>query len=124
MLREDTMSRITEKERKDAKREAFKLNLLPEHLVAIGHIAIRAAMLDKLIDMTAEQIIRRYPGTVRKHLDELSTPARLELIKEDLIRSIPELKNSVSEFTSEVSSARYERNDIIHGLWRSTDVPE
>lgn len=115
------MSKTAEKERR---RAAFRLHLLPEHLAAIGQVAIRAAMLDKLIDLTAQQIIRHYPATVRKHLEELTTPKRLDLIKEDLTATMPQFKNAIAEFVSEVHSARYERNDIIHGLWRPTDTPD
>ena len=118
------MSGLSEKELKVQRREAFKLHLLPEHLIAIGHVAIRAAMLDKLIDMTAAQIIRHYPVTVQKHLEELTTPAQLDLIKDDLTKVMPDHKNAIAEFASEVKSARHERNDIIHGLWRATETPE
>jgi hypothetical protein len=118
------MSRTSEKERKEQRRDAFKLNLLPEHLQGVGHVAIRSAMLDKLIEKTAEHIMKRYPAVVQKHLEELTTPARLALVKDDLISALPEYRYAISEFTSEISSARHERNDIIHGLWRSTDAPE
>lgn len=80
-------------------------------------------MMDKLIDMTADQVIRRFPAVVQRHLGELTTPQRLELIKENLIKAMPEYKNAILEFTGAVASARQERNDVIHGLWRSTDDP-
>jgi hypothetical protein len=118
------MSRLTEEQLKVQRRKAYELHLLPEHLMAIGHVAIRAAMLDKLIEMTAAQITRHYLPTVQKHLEELTTPAQLELIKDDLTRVMPDHKNAIAEFASEVKSARYERNDIIHGLWRATETPE
>ena len=115
------MSTIYEKERR---RGPWKLHLQPEHLVAIAHVAIRAAMLDKLIDGTATQIARRYPPLVRSALEEFTTPQNLKLIKENLTQGIPTSKNAIAEFISAIELARYERNDIIHATWRPTETPE
>jgi len=37
---------------------------------------------------------------------------------------MPESEHAISEFVSEVDAARYERNDIMHRIWRATDAPE
>jgi hypothetical protein len=109
---------------KERRREAFKLHLQDEHLIAIAHVAIRAAMLDKLIDATAAQITRQYPPIIRGALEEFTVPQNLKLIKEDLAERMPEYRHAIAEFISAVDSARYERNDIIHGIWRPTDTPD
>ncbi|MET4515229.1 hypothetical protein [Bradyrhizobium sp. I1.7.5] len=49
------MSRTSEKDRKAHRRNAFRLALDDEHLIAIGQVALRAGMLDNLIDLTAQQ---------------------------------------------------------------------
>jgi hypothetical protein len=115
------MMAVTEKERR---REPWKLHLQSEHLSAIAHVAIRAAMLDKLIDMTAAQIKELYLPQVRESLNDFSTPKNLKLVKEALTLNMPQYRNALAEFVSEVDSARYERNDIIHAIWRPTDTPE
>jgi hypothetical protein len=58
------MSKLGEKERKELRRRAFELHLQDDQLIAVGHVAIRSAMLDKLIDLTFQQIIRHYPARV------------------------------------------------------------
>jgi hypothetical protein len=78
------MSRLSENDRKEQRRHAFKLNLQDEHLIAIGHVAVRAAMLDKLIDLTAKQITRRYSELVRKEIEKFSQAQNIYLIKETL----------------------------------------
>ena len=60
--------------RKERRRETAKLHLLDEHFIAIGHVAVRAGMLDKMIEMTAEQVLLQYPKTVRKEGLRLPTP--------------------------------------------------
>ena len=109
---------------KEERRESYQLHVSPEHLEAIGQVAIRAAFLDELIELTSAQIIRRYTGVVQKHLDELTIPPKLNLIKDDLIQALPMFRHSISEFASEIHSARRERNDIIHGIWRPTKNEE
>ena len=37
---------------------------------------------------------------------------------------MPESEHAISEFISEIETARYERNDIIHRVWRATEAPE
>jgi hypothetical protein len=117
MKDEDIMSTLSKKERR---REPWNLHLLPEHLSAIAHVAIRAALLDRLIDMTAVQIKELYPPLVQEALDEFSTPKNLKFVKEALTLNMPRYRYAIAEFVSEVDSARYERNDIIHGIWRPT----
>jgi hypothetical protein len=116
-----TMSKPVEKERR---REPFALHLHDDHLIAIGHVAVRSAMLDKLIDLTFQQIIRRYPEIVRGELEKLPSPKRINVIKEALIQEMPNDAAAISSYISEVFSARDERNDILHRMWRSTDTPE
>jgi len=118
------MTKLTDKRRKELRRTAFELHLQEYQLVAVGHVAIRSAMLDNLIDLTFQQIIRRYPDTVRAELDRLSTPKRIKAIEDDLTTVMPANKHAIHEFVSEIFSARNERNDILHRMWRSTDTPE
>jgi|ERR1700674_3077447 len=115
------MSKLVERERR---RKPFKLRLLDEELIAIGQVAVRAGMLDNLINLTAEQIIERYPPIAAKELDKFNTARRIDLIKETFIAEMPENKNAISEFIGEVCAARSERNDIIHQTWRTTETLE
>jgi hypothetical protein len=119
-----TMRRTSEKERKIKRREGFVLDLQDDHLLAIGHVAVRSAMLDKLIDLTFEQIIRHYPETTKKEMSKLPSPTRIRVIKDDLVEKMPEDRDGISDFISEIFSARDERNDILHRMWRSTDSLE
>jgi hypothetical protein len=75
------MSKLGNHERKKLRRKAFELHLQDDQLVAVGHVAIRSAMLDKLIDLTFQQIVRHYPETVRAELDKLSGPKRIKAIQ-------------------------------------------
>ena len=43
-------------------------------------------MLDKLIDLTFQQIIRHYPETLRNELDKLSSSKRIKVIQDDLTK--------------------------------------
>ena len=108
--------------RREQRRESVKLHLQKEHLIAVGHVAIRASMLDKMIEMTAEQIIFQYPKTLREEALRFSTNKKLQLTRDDLIKDMPDSEHAIAEFISEVASARSERNDIIHRIWRSTEA--
>jgi hypothetical protein len=55
------------------------LHLQDDQLIGVGHVAIRSAMLDKLIDLTFQQIIRHYPETLKNELDKLSSPKRIKV---------------------------------------------
>jgi hypothetical protein len=98
--------------------------VLDEHFIAISHVAVRAGMLDTMIELTVQQIIRRYPKTLQDEATVFSTPKKLKLIKDALADEMDESKHAISEFISEVSAARYERHDIIHKIWRATDAAE
>jgi hypothetical protein len=110
--------------KKELRRKAFELPLLDDHLIAIGHVAVRSAMLDKLIDLTFATIIQGHTKTIHAELKKLPSPKRITAIKEALIKELPEYSQGISDFISEIFSAREERNDILHRMWRSTDTPE
>jgi hypothetical protein len=118
------MSRLTTKEREEQRREAFRLPLLDDHLIAIGQVALRGGMLDNLIELTAEQLIRRHSPMVRKELGKFTTAKKIDLIKEALTQDMPESSNAIAEFFGELYSTRSERNEIVHRTWRATDTPE
>jgi hypothetical protein len=109
-----TSSNLSKKERR---RELVKTHLLDEHLIAIGHVAIRAAVLDITIEHTVDAIELAYPEIVRREVKALSTPDKLKLIKQVLQSEMPGHENGIGEFVSEVNGARDERNAIIHRLW-------
>lgn len=90
----------------------------------MGHVAVRAAMLDKLIALTAKQITRKYSELVRKKIDEFSQPQRILLIKETLLADLPQFQNAIAEFVSEIFANRTERNDVMHRIWRQSENPE
>ena len=113
------MSKLVEKERR---RDAVRLHLENDHLIAIGHVAARAAMLDMMIELAVETLSKSYRSTLRKKALELSIPQKLELFKEALIKDLPRHENAISEFISEVHSVRELRHKIIHGIWRRTEV--
>jgi hypothetical protein len=108
----------------ERRRDSVKLNLSDEHLVAIGHVAVRAAMLDKMIELTNGQVARDYPKTLKVEALGFSTPKKLKLIKDALTKDMSESEHAISEFISEISAARYERNDIMHRIWRTTEADE
>lgn len=118
------MSKLTEKDRKAQRRNAFRLALDDDHLIAIGQVALRAGMLDNLIDLTAEQLIQRHSPIIRKELSKLTTAKKIGLIQEALTQDMPESSNAIAEFFGELYSARSERNEIVHNTWRATDTPE
>ena len=81
-------------------------------------------MLNNLIDLTAEQLIRRHSPIIRKELSKFTTAKKIDLIKEALTQDIPESSNAIAEFFGELYSTRAERNEIAHRTWRATDTPE
>jgi hypothetical protein len=93
-------------------------------LIAIGHVAVHAAMLDKLIELTAKQITRRYSELVRKEVEKFSQAQNIYLIKEALLADLPQFQHAISEFVSEIFAARTERNDVMHRIWRQSENPE
>jgi hypothetical protein len=59
MVRPKAMSKLVEKERR---RDAVRLHLENDHLIAIGHVAARAAMLDMMIELAVEALSKSYPS--------------------------------------------------------------
>ena len=90
----------------ERRRASVKLHLTDEHLVAIGHVAVRAAMLDKLIEMTTVQVARDYPKTMKDEALGFSTPKKIRLIRDALTRDMPESEHAIFEFFSEIDAAR------------------
>jgi hypothetical protein len=115
------MAKLTEQERR---REGLKLHLLPEHLIAVGHVAVRSAILDLMIEVTAEFISLTFPPVVRQRISSISTPQKLTLIMETLSKGLPHNKHAIKEFVDEVTKARDERAAIMHRIWQSTDSDE
>lgn len=74
--------------------------------------------------MVVDTIELIYPEIMRKQVQKLSTPDKLELIKQVFQKEMPEHEHAIAEYISEVNAARVERNDIIHRLWMPTDSPE
>lgn len=87
----------------------------------MGQVALRAGMLDNLIDLTAEQLIQRHSPMSRKELGKFTRPKKLDLIKEALTQEMPESSNAITEFFDEIHSARSRRNEIVHRTWRAMD---
>ncbi len=112
------------RESKETRRALVKTHLEDSHLVAIGHVAIRAAALDFLIGVTAKQVAVTYPEMIRKHVNGLSEPKKLSLISEVLSAELPGHKWAIAAFVSDVMDARTERNDIMHRLWKETESAE
>jgi hypothetical protein len=118
------MSRLTTKDRKEQRREAIRLLLIDDHLIATGQVALRGGVLDNLIELTAEQLILRRSPIVRKELAKFTTAKKIDLINEALTQDMPESSNAIAEYFGELYSARSERNEIVHRTWRATDTSE
>lgn len=80
-------------------------------------------MFDAIIFSFTERHIRHETDLVRKIVEELALPKKLDFLKEALQRSLPNHKHAIAEFISECHSARTERDDITHRLWASTESP-
>ena len=93
------MTKLGEKDWKAQRRKAFKLALDDDHLIAIGQVALRAGMLNNLIDLTAEQLIQRHSPIKRKELGKFTRPRKLDLIKEALTQEMPESSNAIANFS-------------------------
>jgi hypothetical protein len=107
---------------KESRRELVKLHLFDEQLIAIGHVAVRSAMLDNIIDFTVEAISKSYPKVMRDESLRFSVQKKLSLITQELVKLIPHHESAITEFISEVHAARKERNDMIHRMWGTTET--
>jgi len=97
---------MTEPSKKERRRQLFEHDLLPEHLQAIGTVAVRSALLDLMIEQTAENITKSYPKTVRKRLQSLSVPRQLDMIGEMLTAQLRGDKFGIEDFIRDVHQAR------------------
>src|ERR1700730_12122173 len=104
------------------RRELVKSHLEDDHLVAIGHVALRSAVLDTMIDFTVEAMSKSYPKVMRGISLKLPVPQKLELISQELTKLLPEHGSAIGEFMSEIRKAREARADVIHRVWGSTDT--
>jgi len=110
-------------ERPSIKRPAGlnKLHLLDEHLIGIGYVAVRAGQLDSHIERIVEQSVAGTVKTIRKRINGLSVPQKIDLIGEWLEKDIPSKATEIKEFTSKLHAARAERDDVVHRSWERTD---
>jgi len=95
-----------------------KLRLSDEQLAALGHVTLRSAILDQMIELTADRVVHGLYKTIQKQYRKFSTPQKLALIENALH------KNAIAEFIAEINTARSHRNDITHSIWRSTEHAE
>ncbi len=116
------VSAMTERFKRERQRKSIALYLNDKQFIAVAKVAIRAATLDSMIDLTFSQVVRRYPKTLQKASEDFTTPQKINLIKDAFTEDLPEHKAAISEFISELNAARYERNDIVHGIWRPTEA--
>lgn len=110
--------------RKEQRRQAVKLHLTEKLLIGVAHVALRSAQLDTIIETTLYDIVRVYPKTLSKRALKFSTPDKIDIIKDYLIKDLPNSKWAITEFISELNAARNERHDIVHKAWRSTGSDE
>lgn len=78
---------------RDRRRSLVKLHLSNKHLVAIGHVAVRSAVLDAQIETAFETMARAYPSTVKRRIDSLSHDQKLKVIKETLSHDLERHKH-------------------------------
>ena len=95
------------------RRELVKSHLKDEHLIAIGHVTLRSAVLDTMIDFTVEAMSKSYPKVMREISLKLPVPQKLELISQELTKLLPEHESAIGEFMSEIRKAREERANVI-----------
>lgn len=112
------MSRSNNRERR---RKSVKLQLRDDHLIAIGQVAVRSAMFDLLVELTCDQISKAFPNVLQKRTRQFSTPQRMELIEQQLIKQLPRHKNAIEEYFCEARTAREIRSLIMHRVWRNTE---
>ena len=115
---------ITSKSDKERRRESVKLHLSNEQLMAVGHVTLRSAILDKMIALTADRIAFGLHKTLQKQYRKFSIPQKLSLIQDALAVDLPEHEGALAEFIGEIAVARSHRNQITHSIWRSTKHPE
>jgi hypothetical protein len=115
---------MTDPQTVSRRRELVKSHLLDEHLIAIGHVAIRSSMLDTMIDFTVEALSKSYPKIMRD--TSLNWPVRqkLDLIKQEITKLLPKHECAIAEFAGEIKAARNERADVMHRMWGTTDTDE
>jgi hypothetical protein len=113
---------MTDPETMRRRRELVKSHLLNEHLIAIGNVALRSAMLDTMIDFTIEALSKAYPKLLRDFSLRSPAPQKLELIAQELTKRLPEHESAIDEFIGEIRKAREERADVIHRVWGTTDT--
>jgi len=109
---------------KERRRESVRLHLSDQQLVAVGHVTLRSAMLDKMIALTADRVARGLHRTLQKQYRNFSTPQKLSLIQDALVIDLPEHENAIAGFINEINVARSRRNEIAHSIWRSTEHAE
>jgi hypothetical protein len=106
------------------RRQLVELHLKPEHLIAIGNVAVRSAVLDLMIEITEEYMSKNFPEFRAGRTANLSTPQKLDIIKKALTKQLPQHKHAIAECIRDVNRARDERAEIIHRVWERTDSEE
>lgn len=113
---------MTDPQTVSRRRELVKSHLSDEHLIAIGHVAIRSSMLDTIIDFTVKELSKSYPKIMRDTSLNWPVPQKLDLIKQEITKLLPKHECAIAEFVGEIKTARNERADVMHRVWGTTDT--
>jgi hypothetical protein len=99
-----------------------KLHLLAEHLIGIGHVAVRAGQLETAIKTTIDRRSNYgpLPKSLKKVVMDLSQRQQLKLLEEWFSRDLPRRAAEIHKLFSGIHKALNERNEIIHGVWQPT----
>jgi hypothetical protein len=97
------------------------LHLIDDHLIAIGHVAIRGSQLDALIQSTLISMAGGMPKRIEAYITKLQTRDQIALLQDVLKAIFPADEAAIVEFIKHVHGARNDRNDVIHKSWGKTD---
>jgi hypothetical protein len=108
---------MTDQATVNRRRTLVRETLNAEDLAAIGEVAVRAAVLDHMIEITVERIARDYPSIIKRRALTLSSTQMLEVVVEVLKADNPQHLEAIDSFAAEVVASRARRNSVVHSVW-------
>lgn len=115
---------MTDQKTKERRRALVRERLNDDELKAVGEVAVRCAILDHMLEITVDQIAKRYPSSFRDRLVKLQVETMIDGIGEHLAARMPEHRAGIEAMMGEIKTVRARRHDIMHRVWMNSDDPD
>jgi hypothetical protein len=102
-----------------------KLPFLPDEFhYAIAHVATRAAQLDHTLEISVDVQFKPLEEMGEYLIKSMDTNRLVQVLQRLLRNNFKNRLDEIETLISQITTARTERNELLHWLWGQSDDPE